>query len=100
MNNEQNNTIFADGFSIYTAPQDWLFGKASINVNKFIDFLNRHKNEKGYVNLDFPISSKTNEPYAKLNVYVPKPRQEEPEDNRTSPTEYSPEGYDVSSINF
>lgn len=76
MNNE---TIFADGFNIY-APnektQHFLFGKASINVNKFIAFLNEHKNEKGYVNLNFPISKKTGEPYAVLDTYKPAKPQE------------------------
>lgn len=99
MNNDQNKAIFADGFSIYSAPQDWLFGKASINVNKFIAFLNEHKNEKGYVNLDFPISSKTNEPYAKLNIYQPKPKQEDPNATSTPTADY-PEGINVNDIPF
>jgi hypothetical protein len=106
MNNDQNKAIFADGFSIYSAPQDWLFGKASINVNKFKKFLDEHVNEKGYVNLDFPISNKTNEPYAKLNVYVPKPKPEMTNDQRVAsyrdagmPLD-NEEDYDVSSIPF
>jgi hypothetical protein len=100
MNNDQNKAIFADGFNIYSAPQDWLFGKASINVNKFITFLNEHKNEKGYVNLDFPISSKTNEPYAKLNVYQPKPKVEEDPNERSTPTADYPEGISVEDIGW
>lgn len=100
MNNDQKqDLIFAEGFNIYSAPQEWLFGKASINVSKFKAFLDANVNEKGYVNLDFPISSKTNEPYAKLNVYQPKTKQEDLNERSTSTADY-PEGINVSDIPF
>lgn len=71
--------IFADGFNIY-APnektQSFLFGKASVNVKKFKEFLDKHVNEKGYVNLNFPLSKKNNEPYAVLDTYKSQPKAE------------------------
>ena len=71
--------IFADGINVY-APnektQHFLFGKASINVKKFKEFLDKNVNEKGYVNLNFPMSKKTNEPYAVLDTYKPQPKAE------------------------
>lgn len=71
--------IFADGINVY-APNEktksFLFGKASINVKKFKEFLDKNVNEKGYVNLNFPLSKKTNEPYAVLDTYKAQPKAE------------------------
>lgn len=71
--------IFADGINVY-APNEktahFLFGKASINVKKFKEFLDNNVNDKGYVNLNFPMSKKTNEPYAVLDTYKPQPKVE------------------------
>ncbi len=102
MNNDQKqDLIFAEGFNIYSPNEKtahFLFGKAGINVDKFIAFLNEHKNEKGYVNLNFPISKKNNEPYAVLDTYKPQPKQQD--DGRTSPTEEYPEGINPEDIPF
>lgn len=101
MNNDQKqDLIFAEGFNIYTPPEQakhFLFGKAGINVNKFKQFLDENVNEKGYVNLNFPMSKKTNEPYAVLDTYKPKPKQENPNE-RSTPTADYPEGIDISDI--
>lgn len=48
--------------------------KASIQVDKFILFLEKHKNAKGYVNLDL-LTSKAGKLYFKLNDFKPKEEQ-------------------------
>jgi hypothetical protein len=64
--------IFADGLNIYPPTektQSFLFAKAGINVNKFKEFLDKHVNEKGYVNINFPLSKTSGQPYAVLDTY-------------------------------
>ncbi len=100
MNNEKPDMIFADGFSIYSSPLEWLHGKASINVNKFKQFLDENVNEKGYVNLEFPFSKKTNEPYARLDTYKPKPKAEADPNERSTPTAEYPEGISTDDIGW
>ena len=101
--NEKEPMIFADGFNIYEPNEKtahFLFGKASINVNKFKAFLDANVNEKGYVNLNFPKSKKNNEPYAVLDTY--KPKNILKDDGRSSPTKSGYEGFDedISQIPF
>ncbi len=102
MNNEKQDLIFAEGFNIYSPNEKtahFLFGKASINVNKFKQFLDENVNEKGYVNLNFPISKKNNEPYAVLDTYKPQPKQEDPNE-RSTPTADYPEGISLDDIGW
>jgi len=71
--------IFADGMNIYLPNEKtvkFLYGNLSFNVKKFKEFLDKHENEKGYVKVKLPISSRTNTPYAVLDTYVSKPKDE------------------------
>lgn len=54
---------------------EFVKGKLSFNVNRFIMYLEKHKNEKGYVNLDL-LKSKGGKLYLKLNNYKPKKKEE------------------------
>lgn len=73
-----NDTIFADGMSVKQGPEKapWVKAKVSIKVDAFVDFLNQHKNDGGWVNIDIKESKKGNL-YADLNNYLPKPTQGE-----------------------
>ena len=50
---------------------DFVKGKISIKVDELIPFLEHHKNEKGWINIDL-LNSKSNVLYLSLNEYKPK----------------------------
>jgi len=53
------------------------FVKAKISINqKFIDFYNENKNEKGYLNMDILETKDGTKYYAKLDEYKPKEKTE------------------------
>jgi len=54
---------------------EWVISKIAIN-EKFIEFFNQNKNEKGYLNIDI-LQAKGGKYYAKLNDYKPKEKTEE-----------------------
>jgi len=71
--------VFADGMNIYQPHEKtktFLFGNASFNVKKFKEFLDKNVDGKGYVKVKFPISSKTNQPYAILDTFKAQPKAE------------------------
>lgn len=75
-----NEKVYPDG--LFIELKETSFGeieKLSIQADKFIDFLNTHKNAKGYVNIDI-LNSQKGGKYAVLNQYQPKAQQEEPSD--------------------
>jgi len=77
--NDKQPMIFADGMNIYLPNEKAMkfsYGNLSFNVKKFKEFLDKHENEKGYVKVKLPISSKTNAPYAILDTYVAPPATE------------------------
>lgn len=68
-----NEKIYPDG--LFVDQKETSFGtidKLSIQVDKFIKFLNEHKNAKGYVNLDMLTSKDGEKKYAVLNTFQPK----------------------------
>jgi len=77
--NDKQPMIFADGMNIYLPNEKAMkfsYGNLSFNVKKFKEFLDKHENEKGYVKVKLPISSRTNAPYAVLDTYVSQPKEE------------------------
>ena len=53
--------IFADGMHFESPGEKapaWVKGKISIKVDSFISFLEKYKNEKGWINLDLKQSQK------------------------------------------
>lgn len=64
-------TIFIDGMFVKTpnpkAPE-FVRLHLSVKVDEFIEFANRHKNEKGYINIDV-LKSKKGKLYLSLNDY-------------------------------
>lgn len=100
-----NNTPlkFAEGFNIYSPNEktsSFLFGNASIHVEKFIKFLQENKDEKGYVKIKFPKSKTNGEPYAVLDTFKPAPRGEPTSNPTTTSTGYNNEKINVEDIPF
>lgn len=75
---EKAPKIFGEGFNyepkeLEKAP--WIKGQLSIKVVQAIEFLQKHQNDRGYVNLDLK-EGKTGKLYFELNQWnkpVPKP---------------------------
>lgn len=74
-----NEKIFADGLRLESAgpkAPEWVKGKISILVPKFIEFLQKHQSEKGWVNLDIK-KSKSGVLYVELNTWKPGQTQQQ-----------------------
>lgn len=73
-------STLADGF-FFDKPRegapDFVKGKLSIQAEKAVAFLNEHKNEKGYVNLDL-LKSKEGKLYFTLNEWKPEKKEDVP----------------------
>lgn len=98
---EKTPIKFAEGFNIYSPNEKtvtFLFGSASIHVEKFIKFLQENKDEKGYVKIKFPKSKTSGEPYAVLDTYKPV-KKEDTQPNITSKG-YNNEQIDITQILF
>jgi len=76
----ESEPVFADGI-FFDKPREgapeFVKGRASFKVDEAVAFLQKHKNEKGYVNLDLLKSKEGGKLYFKLNDW--KPEQEEKE---------------------
>lgn len=73
---KQSEKIYVDG--LFVDQKETSFGKIdkiSVQAGKFIAFINQHKNEKGYVNIDL-LESRKGGKYAVLNTFQPKPSSE------------------------
>lgn len=73
---KQSEKIYVDG--LFVEQKETSFGKIdklSVQADKFIAFINQHKNEKGYVNIDL-LESRKGGKYAVLNTFQPKPKTE------------------------
>lgn len=69
---KQSEKIYVDG--LFVDQKETSFGKIdklSVQADKFIAFINQHKNEKGYVNIDL-LESRKGGKYAVLNTFQPK----------------------------
>lgn len=64
--------IFADGLG-FEKPNEkvakFITTKMSVNVDKFIKFLQDNKNERGFVNIDVRYSEQKDKHYATLNTF-------------------------------
>lgn len=69
----ENETIFADGL-IYNKPHEkapeFVKGSLSIKVDEFVAFLQKHKKDDGWVNIDMK-KSKQGKLYFALNDWKP-----------------------------
>lgn len=74
----EKETVFADGF-VLKAPHenapDFVKGSLSVKVDEAIKFLEAHKDEKGWVNLDLK-ESKNGKWYVQKNDWKPKEKTE------------------------
>lgn len=70
--------IFADGL-IFKEPKDnapdFVKGSLSIRVDEFTAFLEKHKSQYGWVNIDLKIG-KSGNAYAELNTWKPGKKEE------------------------
>ena len=65
------DNIFAKGIYFKTPPDtapDYVLRKVSVTVNEFIEFLQEHKNDAGYVNFDLKEAQSTHW-YLQLNIH-------------------------------
>lgn len=79
---------FIDGLFIVdtsNAPE-FIKGKLSINVAKFVAYVQANQNEKGYVNIDILESRDSGRLYAKLNDWKPNGEQQRSEPKPFNPT--------------
>lgn len=75
MENE-NKTIFIDGMSFSersTQQPEWILGKISVNLNRFMPFLKANVDDRGWLNIDLKKSQK-GETYLALNTWKPTAR--------------------------
>ena len=70
MQNTEKN--FANGFIVSRrdAAPDFVISNVAINVAEFTDWLNKNKNDKGWVNIDLK-QSKSGKYYAEQNTWQP-----------------------------
>ena len=88
-NNNQESALVAGMFfnQKHENAPDFVLGSISFKVEDVVAFLQQHKNEKGYVNVDF-LRAKPKEgeskgkPYFKLNTWKP-----EKQDDTISPND-------------
>lgn len=65
------NKIFADGIRFEKRPEkapEWIKGRVSFKVDDAIGFLEKYKNDRGWVNLDLK-QSKDGKLYLELNTF-------------------------------
>jgi hypothetical protein len=83
MEDKQNETVLVDGL-FFDRPRegapDFVKGRISIQADKLTEFVAKHKNEKGYVNIDL-LKSKAGKLYCKLNTFVPEAKPEMTKDD-------------------
>ena len=71
--------IFADGMRFIRPNEktpEFIKGRISIKVDQFIEFLKKHQNENGWVNLNLKKSRERGELYLSLNTFVPKKQED------------------------
>ena len=88
----KQETVFADGF-FFERPKEgapeFIKGKISIQAEKAIAFINAHKSEAGYINLDLCKSREKGTLYLKLNNFKPKPKEEPTQDTQAVEDEWA-----------
>ena len=82
----EQETIFVDGLifkSKHENAPDFVLGSISVKVDELTAFLQKHRSETGWVNIDF-LRGKPKEgeakgkPYFKLNTFKPEAKNEAP----------------------
>lgn len=73
-----SDIVFVDGINIELKWEN--FWSVSFS-EEFIDFYNKHKNEKGFLNTNLCFSKDKNKFYFKLNPWKPKKKEEKTEEN-------------------
>lgn len=72
--------VFADGLRFERPREgapDFVKGRISVQVEEFTKFLEKHKSEKGWVNLDLLVSKKEGNPlYFQLDNWKPEVKKE------------------------
>lgn len=70
MQNSEKN--FANGFILTRRPNapEFVLGNVAINVAEFTEWLNTHKNAKGWINLDLK-QAQSGKYYAEQNTWQP-----------------------------
>ena len=69
--------IFPNGLIYKKAREgapDFVKGTLSVKVDEFIEFLTKHKDERGWVNIDL-LESREGKPYCVLNSWKPETKE-------------------------
>jgi hypothetical protein len=75
---EKKEKVFVDGMIFKTPDENtkekapWIKGKISFKADEFIAFLQKHKSETGWVNVDLKKSKEKGTLYLELNTWKPK----------------------------
>lgn len=96
--------IFADGFIFkpkHEKAPDWIRGGVSIKANEAIAFIEKHKSERGWLDLDLCLSKSGDKYYFKLNTYNkenPEKQQEQKQEKEELPEiDINDEGEEIDS---
>lgn len=92
-----NEAIFAQGMFIQERKQgeqrpDFILGKFSFKVDEFIAFLQQHRNQAGYVNVDLK-ESKGGKKYLALNDWKPQGQPQAPQQAQQPAAPQQPQQY-------
>ena len=74
-----SENIFANGFIVkhpHENAPDFVKGSVSVKVDEAIAFLNEHKDERGWVNLDLKESKDKAKLYLQKNTWKPEKKEE------------------------
>lgn len=74
----EQETIFVDGMIFkkkHDNAPDFVLGSVSIKADELTAFLEKHKKDDGWVNIDL-LKSKEGKPYFKLNTFKPEPKED------------------------
>lgn len=84
----ENTKIFVDGMRFELPAEQvkvkapWIKGKISVKVPDLINFLEKHQNQSGWLNIDLKKSDKSGKYYLELNNWKPKEKIIDPTDGR------------------
>ena len=69
----EQETIFVDGLIFHKRKDtdaDFVLGRVAIKADELTAFIEKHKKDDGWLNIDF-LKSKEGKPYFKLNTWKP-----------------------------
>ncbi len=78
MDDTKKEKVFAKGFWFERPHQNapsWVKGRMSVKVEEALEWLETHKSERGYVNMQLLLAKDGDKLYFVLDEFVPKPKE-------------------------